>query len=440
MTLYFFYRTALFYVLEHAYLFWRLRPLWKDRPRLRIVCPLWFFCMGLFPLIFLWLPADGTAQRVFARVGGPWQSFAYFCLMAMLFLDVLRVGAWLWRRLFPGRASRTEAEAGSAAEAAAEAGSAAEAAAEAGRTAEAGSAAETARQPGHLSFLTAGLPSGLRRLALVLIVLGAAFYAYGLYEARDIRLIRLEIATAKLPAGRDSLRLAFAADLHVSPRLGGDSLTRVVDMILAQKPDCILLGGDILDDALQGTPADFQELGRLRAPLGTFAVLGNHEAFGDAAIPAERLRRAGLTLLAGQEATAGPLTVIGLDDPQVSAQKGRFTNALTPLLRRADPGRFTIVLDHRPLLRPKSVGRFDLQLSGHTHGGQVFVLAPLMQAQYGVPVGLSSHRSGAGQSRLFVTTGVGFSKLPIRLFVPPEVVIIDLVRKKQGAPAGADYF
>ena len=415
MTLYFFYRTAFFYVLEHAYLFWRLRPLWKDRPRLRIVCPLWFLCMGLFPLIFLWLPADSTAQRVFARVGGPWQSFAYFCMLAVLFLDALRVGVWIFRRLFPGRFA-PRPETGSAAEA--------------GRAAEAESAAETVRPSGRLSFLTAGLPPGLRRLALVLLVLGAVGYVYGLYEARDVRLTRLEIATDKLPAGRDSLRLAFAADLHISPRLGGDSLTRLVDMILVQKPDCILLGGDILDDALQGTPADFQELGRLRAPLGAFAVLGNHEAFGDAAIPAERLRRAGLTLLAGQEANAGPLTVIGLDDPQVSAQQGRFANALSPLLRRADPGRFTIVLDHRPQLRPKSVGRFDLQLSGHTHGGQVFVLAPLMRAQYGVPTGLSSHRSGAGQSLLFVTTGVGFSKLPIRLFVPPEVVVIDLVRKK----------
>lgn len=421
MTLYFFYRTALFYVLEHAYLFWRLRPLWKDSPKLRVVCPLWFFCMGLFPLIFLWLPADSTAQRVFAGVGGPWQNFAYFCLVAVLFLDALRVGAWLFRRLFQGRLA-PRPKTGNAAEAGRTA--------EPESSAETGSAPEAARPRGRLSFLTAGLPPGLRRLALVLLVLGAVGYAYGLYEARDVRLIRLEIATDKLPAGRDSLRLAFAADLHVSPRLGGESLSRVVDMILAQKPDCILLGGDILDDALQGTPADFQELGRLRAPLGTFAVLGNHEAFGDAAIPAERLRRAGLTLLAGQQADAGPLAVIGLDDPQVSAQKGRFTNALSPLLRRADPRRFTIVLDHRPLLRPRSVGRFDLQLSGHTHGGQVFVLAPLMRAQYGVPTGLSSHGSGAGQSRLFVTTGVGFSKLPIRLFVPPEVVIIDLVRKK----------
>ena len=421
MTPYFFYRTALFYVLEHAYLFWRLRPLWKNSPRLRIVCPLWFFCMGLFPLIFLWLPADSAAQRVFAGVGGPWQNFAYFCMLAVLFLDILRVGAWIFWRFFPGRpVSRPEAgntvEAGSAAEA--------------GEGARAENAGETARPSGRLSFLTAGLPSGLRRPALVLLVLGAVGYAYGLYEAHDLRLTRLEIVTDKLPAGRDSLRLAFAADLHISPRLGGDSLTRVVDMIMAQKPDCILLGGDILDDALQGTPADFQELGRLRAPLGTFAVLGNHEAFGDAAIPAKRLRRAGLTVLAGQQASAGPLTVIGLDDPQVSAQKGRFTNALSPLLRRADSKRFTIVLDHRPLLRPRSVGRFDLQLSGHTHGGQVFVLAPLMRAQYGVPTGLSSHRGAAGQSRLFVTTGVGFSKLPIRLYVPPEVVVIDLVRKR----------
>lgn len=407
MTPYFFYRTVMFYVLEHIYLFWRFRPLWKDRPLPRRLAPLWFAAMGLFPLVFLWLPADSEAQRLFGRVGGAWQTFAYFCMVAFLFLDVLRVGVWLKRRLFSGRgARRPEDEAGSP------------------------SGAEAEERPGRFSALLDGLPQAVRRAAVALIALGALIFAYGLHEARDVRLTRLEVVTDKLPQGVDRLRLAFASDLHVSPRLGGEHLRRIVDMIMAQKPDCILLGGDTLDDALQGVPSDFQELSRLRAPLGTFAVLGNHEAFGDAARPAKVLREAGINVLSAQEAYAGALTIIGVDDPQVSAQKNGFTHNPMPLLRRADPKRFTILLDHRPKMRRRSIGLFDLQLSGHSHGGQVFVLVPVMRAVYGAPSGLSVHDSASGKSLLFISTGLGFSKLPIRLFVPPEVAIIDLVRER----------
>lgn len=416
MTLYFFYRTALFYMLEHIYLFWRFRPLWKERPLMRLITPIWFAAMGLFPLVFLWLPADGEAQRLFGRVGGIWQTFAYFCMVTFLFLDVLRVVVWLKRRLFPGRdARRPEDGAGSP--------SGTETAGERSET-------KTGARSGGLSVLLDGLPQALRRPALGLIALGALIFAYGLYEARDVRLTRLEVVTDKLPRGVDRLRLAFASDLHVSPRLGGAHLQRVVDMIMAQKPDCILLGGDMLDDALQGTPADFQEMGRLRAPLGTFAVLGNHEAFGDAARPAKLLREAGINVLSNQEAYAGALRIIGVDDPQVSAQKNGTTHNPLSLLRRTDPKRFTILLDHRPKMRRRSIGLFDLQLSGHSHGGQVFVLIPMMRAMYGAPSGLSVHDSASGKSLLFISTGVGFSKLPIRLLVPPEVAIIDLVREQ----------
>ena len=416
MTPYFFYRTVMFYVLEHLYLFWRFRPLLQDRQLPRRLAPLWFAAMGLFPLVFLWLPADSEAQRLFGRVGGAWQTFAYFCMVAFLFLDVLRVGVWLKRRLFSGRNARRPEDGAGSPSGAGEAGERFE--------------AETDARPGGLSVLLDGLPRALRRPSLALIALGALFFAYGLHEARDVGLTRLEVVTDKLPRGVDRLRLAFASDLHVSPRLGGEHLQRVVDMIMAQKPDCILLGGDMLDDALQGTPADFQELGRLRAPLGTFAVLGNHEAFGDAARPAKLLREAGINVLSGQEAYAGALRIIGVDDPQVSAQKNGTTHNPMSLLRRVEPKRFTILLDHRPKMRRRSIGLFDLQLSGHSHGGQVFVLAPVMRAMYGAPSGLSVHDSASGESLLFISTGVGFSKLPIRLFVPPEVAIIDLVRKR----------
>lgn len=404
---FFLYRSALFYVLEHAFLFWRFRFLWRERILFRRIAYIWFACMGLFPLVFLWLPPDSDAQRLFSSMGRIWQPFAYFCLCAFLTLDVLRIGGWLARRLV---SRRDNCQAGESADALSE---------------------QEAGQPNWLLVFLDKQTGGYPRLAAVLLLLGAVVFAYGLYEAQDVRLTRLEVATDKLPPGTNRLRLVFASDLHISARFGGDRLAKIVDFMLAQQPDCILLGGDILDDAMQGTPGDFKELGRLRAPLGSFVVLGNHDAFGDAARPAEALRQAGLTVLAAEEANAGPLRIVGVDDPEVSHQKRRSTHNPTPLLRRLDPSRFTILLQHRPRMRPQTVGLFDLQLSGHTHGGQTFPLAWVMRRIFGVPSGLSTHTGGAGKSRLFVTTGVGFSKLPIRLLVPPEVVVIDLVRSQQ---------
>ena len=400
MTLYFFCRTVIFFALGHSYLFWRFAFLRKNKFLLRISLP-WFLCMGLFPLIFLWLPPDSVAQNLLRFAGGIWQPFAYFCLLAFLFLDILRIGAWLGRRIFPKRFRR-----------------------QSGGPDEAQAAQEPENHCGR-----AGWNPARSRPVQVLLVLGALFFAYGLHEAGDLHVTRLELPTDKLPPGVNRLRLAFASDLHISPHFGGQELGRVVDLILAQKPDCILLGGDILDDAMQGTPNDFQELSRLRAPLGTFAVLGNHDAFGDASRPAKALRQAGIPVLAAQRADAGPISIIGVDDPEVSAQKKGRTHDPLPLLRQADPSRFTILLDHRPKVRPKSVGLFDLQLSGHSHGGQICLLTPMMRRKYHAPNGLSPCGAKAGKSMLFITTGVGFSKLPIRLFVPPEVVIIDLVRR-----------
>ena len=380
MTSYFIFRSVLFYVLEHAYLFWRFRFLRKNKFLLAISLP-WFICMGFFPLVFLLLPPDSQAQRLLRHIDTIWQPFAYLCLIIFIAKDVFRGAAWLGKR---ATGERSEPKTSAAAR--------------------------------------------RSRRKLLLLLFGGLVFAYGLYEARELRVNRLKLATGKLPPGAKRLRLVFAADLHIGPFLGGEQLGRVVDLILSEKPDCILLGGDILDDAMQGTAADLAELSRLRAPLGVFAVLGNHEAFGNSDRPMAFLRKAGITTLAGETANAGPLRIIGVDDPAVSAQKGRSTHNPMPLLRKTDGKRFTILLTHRPKLRKKSIGLFDLQLSGHTHGGQVIFLAPAMRAKYKVFTGLSSHSSEQGTSHLFVTTGVGFSKLPIRLLVPPEVATIDLVR------------
>lgn len=133
----------------------------------------------------------------------------------------------------------------------------------------------------------------------------------------------------------------------------------------------------------------------------------------------------------------GGITIVGVDDPCVSIVEGSDNDDPLPLLERVDQSRFILLLDHRPRLREKSIGLFDLQRSGHSHGGQIWPGKWLMHWLHGTPAGLSFHSGPEGRSTVFVTTGTGFARMPMRFLVPPEVVVIDLVR--EGSEGGWSY-
>lgn len=376
-------RTLAFYILSHAFLFWHFFRILGGKRVLYCLAP-WFICMGLFPFVFSLLP-DGAAQHAFAKAGSIWLPFAFFSLIVFVLTDAAALLTFGIRRLFGDR----------------------------------------------LPALTRR-----KRYIAILLVAAACVHGYGMYAARHLTITEIIMETDKLPPGTDQVRIAFAADLHIGPQTGTAHLAKSVALIMAQNPDIILIGGDLLDDAVQGTREDIAELARLAAPLGVFAVLGNHDTFGGYERAVATVGQTGITLLENQTASAGPLAIIGVDDPDMTAQKrakgldrADVEPDVTALLRAAPPDTFTILLDHRPVLRPESVGHFDLQLSGHSHGGQIIMLKPLLEGVYGTPTGLSDHASPAGKSTLYVTTGTGYSKLPIRLGVPPEIVVIDITRR-----------
>ena len=373
----FYYRTLLAYLIVHTYLFYHLWLFYDKKRWVLFTLPL-FAGMGVFPVIYLLLPESGFWQNALSYIAQFWLPVAFFCLITFVVFDIFRVARFFLNRLFPS--------------------------------------------------LRLALP-GYKHLVSLSLILCALVYGYGLHEARTLRITRLEMPTDKLPAGVEHLRLAFASDLHISPHTGHFMLRRTVDSILAENPDCILLGGDMLDDSRQGTAEDAGELQRLKAPLGVYGVTGNHDAFGDVRDAENFLSRSGITMLSSQQVQAGPLCIIGVDDPVAAVQRPEARPDAVSLLRQTDHSRYTILLDHRPTVRPESIGLFDLQLSGHSHGGQILPFKPYMRSKYGVDEGLSPRRLGDAESLLFVTTGVGFSKLPIRLDTPPEIVIIDFVRR-----------
>lgn len=264
-----------------------------------------------------------------------------------------------------------------------------------------------------------------RRFALTLLCIAFLAYFYALYEARAYRIVRLEIATELLPEGRDRVRIAAFSDLHLDRLNGEKQLRRVVDMINAERPDVVAVLGDTVDTDMRARENEAAIFRELAAPH-RFAVIGNHEVFRGLHQGVEFLEKSGLSLLRGDSTEAAGILVVGVDDP-IAPNAVDAAQALAG----ADQGKFVLLLSHRPRVPDGARGRFDLQVSGHTHGGQLFVARPLARWLHGHPQGLSvlpPGTAGGKTGRLYVLNGVGFWGPPTRLFVPPDILVVDLVR------------
>ena len=246
---------------------------------------------------------------------------------------------------------------------------------------------------------------------------------YGYQEARAIKVARIRFETAKLPAGTDRLKIVQISDVHIGLLTQRTVLKRIADAVAAENPDLLVSTGDFVD-GMNGHLADMSDLfRRIETRLGKFAVTGNHELYTGLARASDFTRKFGFTLLRGEARTVGSvLNIVGVDDPAVSDSRDEAA-----LLSFAQNGFFTLLLKHRPWVLKENLGRFDLQLSGHTHGGQIYPFNYLVSLQYPLPMGLVELQT---ESFLYTNRGSGTWGPQIRLLSPPEVTAIELVRKK----------
>jgi hypothetical protein len=268
------------------------------------------------------------------------------------------------------------------------------------------------------------------RDSFTFIILGVLFLGgLSAYSAWQIRLERVVLQTVKLPAQVEKITIAQISDVHLGPMVGERRLARIVRLLERGKPDLVVATGDLVDAQMDRLNNLADMLTQLNPPLGKFAITGNHEFYAGIRQSESFLRAAGFNLLRNEGLKLdGLLKIVGVDDP---AGKRRYPeNSVVGkeekiLLADSDSERFTLLLKHRPRVEKESLGRFDLQLSGHTHGGQIFPFNLITRLFYSKQTGL--HRLGKG-SLLYVSRGTGTWGPPMRFLSPPEVTLIELQR------------
>jgi predicted MPP superfamily phosphohydrolase len=253
-------------------------------------------------------------------------------------------------------------------------------------------------------------------------------------EPASLRVREYPLAIPGWPAGRAGMRIALLSDLHTgSPYNGTDKLAEVVTRTNAARPDLVLVAGDlVIQDVMGGRFVPPEEiasvLSRLRAPLGVYAVLGNHDRWLDARRVIAALSRVGIPALEDRAVAISrdgrggpPFWLVGISDYWTAPHDVR--GALTQVTDDAPVLAFT----HNPDLFPQIPSRVSLTLAGHTHGGQVYL--PLLgrlvvPSRFGERYAIG-HVVENGR-HLFVTAGVGTSIVPVRFLVPPEISILRL--------------
>ena len=221
------------------------------------------------------------------------------------------------------------------------------------------------------------------------------------------------------------LRIGLASDLHIGSFFGAKQLNKLSDIMNHEKVDVIMLAGDIMDDTVEAYLAEKMQpsMMKLRAPLGTYAILGNHDLVGWQEQIYDEMTKAGIKVLNDEAVPLddGRLWLIGRFDDNA---KNRLP--MDKLLLQVEPGKPVILMDHRPSeVVAHSQLPIDIQLSGHTHNGQIFPANLL--AAYVNRLAYGYEKIGLGH--YFVTSGYGFWGVPLRLGSQSEVWIIDVKGK-----------
>ncbi len=357
------------YGLMHTLFFLRVRVLLPDGRWLRWGCFLFLIYMVFAPMICHTFERMGhdLPARMTAFVGYYWMGFLLLGCAAALLMGIFDLGAWGLRTI----------------------------------------------SNVHLPPLSGKKP------AMVMLCIVSTCWLYGIFEARNMKMEHLRVETDKLPDHADPLRIVQISDVHLGLTARDKKLKAITDKVQSLSPDILVCTGDLLDTPLHHLPELAAIFQQIRPRYGKYAVTGNHEYYAGLVHAVDFMEKSGFTVLRGTAKTIHPLiNIAGIDD-RVKAGSAEETALLTSLQN----GLFTLFLRHQPVVSKRTAGLFDLQLSGHTHGGQIFPLHLITSRIYPFFAGYYEIQKG---SAIYVSRGTGTWGPPIRILAPPEITLIEL--------------
>ncbi len=260
-------------------------------------------------------------------------------------------------------------------------------------------------------LLTSKTPQ-LIMILVIVIILGI-----GSFNARNIQTTRISIYTPKLPDDMQTLKVAQISDIHLGVVVREKRLEKIVTILEEVRPDLIVSTGDLVDGQMGHLDSLSSMFKRIEPAYGKYAITGNHEYYAGLEQSLNYYKKSGFTVLRNETVTT-VVNLVGIDDIYAGNDMKE-----TGAFRGLDKDRFTFYLKHRPDINEKTLGLFDLQLSGHTHGGQMYPFGYFVSMVHDYLEGFSELEKG---SMIYVSRGTGTWGPQVRILSPPEITIFEL--------------
>jgi predicted MPP superfamily phosphohydrolase len=265
-----------------------------------------------------------------------------------------------------------------------------------------------------------------RAYGLAAALLGVGGSGWALLEGYRVRVRRVEVPLARLPRELDGLSIVQLTDVHIGPSLGAAFARQIVAECNRLEPDVVVITGDLVDAPVARIGAAVKEFGQLRSKYGTYFVTGNHEYYSGVDEWCQALSSYGIRVLRNERVSIGEagcsFDLAGIDDLQGSSFAGHGPDLKKALLGR-DATRELVLLAHQPrVVNEAAAHGVGLQLSGHTHGGQLWPFSWLVRLQQPFVAGLARR----DKTWVYVSRGTGYWGPPMRLGAPAEIAQVVL--------------
>ena len=260
-------------------------------------------------------------------------------------------------------------------------------------------------------------------LFMVLFLVSFHSVVSGLFMAENVVVEKIAITSPKI---KEKTRIVQISDVHFSQVTGAGFAQEIAEVITVLKPDILICTGDYLDHGIVDPKAVTEAMKKIPAPLGKYAISGNHEYINGIDQSIEFIKENGFSFVDNKAVNAGRnIQLLGVSD-KTGNRFGRKKPEDSEILKKGTPDKYVIFLKHQPDIKKEDTDHFDLMLSGHTHAGQIFPFGVFVRMAFKYCSGSYTFKSG---SILHVNRGTGTWGPPVRFAATSEITAIDLLPK-----------